>query len=106
MKFNPDDWPEMEDGGCMGEGCSFGRACPCWEEGEQEGSFNTTDEAVSEALSTARCEVERVINTILVPLEDKLILRGEGLQKWDLEATQKEVSHLSDLKRRILEALG
>lgn len=91
-----DDFPLEE---CMGGGCVGGRECPCWVDGAEEGSFNTTDEAVTEALSTAHAEIERILNEVLRPLEDRLFLGGD-------KSVQAEVNHLSDLKRRVLEAVS
>lgn len=95
MTWDPDNW----EGECMGEACSGGRDCPCWIDGAEEGAYNSTDEEVTEVLATARCEIERVVNELLRPLEDRLILKGD-------KSVQGEVNRLEALKRRLLEVVG
>ncbi len=82
----------------MGEDCMLGRQCPCWIEGEEEGVYQVREDDVSEALEAARESIEKVLNHSIQPLEDRLILKDD-------KSILAELSHLKDLKRKLLEVV-
>lgn len=92
-KWDPENWPEME--GCMGEACVGGRECPCWQDGEEEGSFHSQEEAIADALDAAREAQEKIFRELIEPLEDRLILRED-------KSVLEEVNRLVALRGRVL----
>lgn len=93
-RYDPDNWPEVEEG-CMGEGCTGGRDCPCWQDGEQEGSFQSAEEAVAEAFEEAHVVINRHFLDVMQPLEDRLILKGD-------KGVLEKVNLLAELRRKVL----